>query len=301
MVRFSQNAVRFEYGTVSYTNGEEVSYQYRLDNGDWSDYTKTTVKEYSNLLEGSHTFEVRAVFPDAHSVTDSFTFNVLPPWHRTNMAYVCYLLIFVALMWFVYQWDNLRMKRKKQQVVIEKDKELFRKEREFEEENARKERQIIQLEKERLEHDLHYKSQEMANLMINFVRKNEILTEIKSDLYKVVAATNVSSGKEIKQQLLIVGNKIDSNIKSDDMLKRIEEQFDLIHSSFMKRLQEKHPALSQNERILCAYIKMDLSSKEIAPLLNISTRGVETLRYRIRKKLQLGREENLTDYLNQNF
>lgn len=300
-VPYSQNAVRFEYGITSFTHGEDVSYQYRLDNSEWSEPTKSMVKEYSNLSEGNHTFQLKAIFTDAMSATDSFNFQILPPWYRTNIAYLCYLLIFAALMWYVYKWDDVRVKRKKQQAVIEKDKELQEKEKEFEKENTRKERQIIQLEKEKLEHDLQHKSQEMANLMINFVRKNEILTEIKSDLFKVMSAAKQNSGKDIRQLLLLVSNKIDSNIKSDDVLKRIEEQFDLVHNNFMKRLQEKHPELSLNERMMCAYIKMDLSSKEIAPLLNISVRGVETVRYRIRKKLLLEREDSLTDYLNSNF
>lgn len=66
----------------------------------------------------------------------------------------------------------------------------------------------------------------------------------------------------------------------------------------MKRLHAKHPTLSNNERMMCAYLKMNLSTKEIAPLLNISVRGVETIRYRLRKKFGLEREDSLVDYLN---
>lgn len=66
----------------------------------------------------------------------------------------------------------------------------------------------------------------------------------------------------------------------------------------MKILQEKHPDLSNSERMMCAYLKMNLSTKEIAPMLNISVRGVETVRYRLRKKFGLERQDNLTDYLN---
>ena len=83
----------------------------------------------------------------------------------------------------------------------------------------------------------------------------------------------------------------------NEVLKRIEDQFDLIHNNFMKRLHAKHPELSHNERMMCAYLKMNLSTKEIAPLLNISVRGVETIRYRLRKKFALEREDSLTDYL----
>ena len=169
---------------------------------------------------------------------------------------------------------------------------------EFEEDKKEKEQQIMQLEKDNLEHELQHKSQEMANLMINFVRKNEILTEIRTDLSKVMSTLRGDNTKESKQLLLLVRNKIESNIQGDEVLKRIEDQFDLVHNNFMKTLREKHPDLSSNERMMCAYLKMNLSTKEIAPLLNISVRGVETIRYRLRKKFNLEREESLTDYIN---
>lgn len=297
-IPYSKNAIRFEYGLSLFAYGEDVSYQYRLNRQKWSDFTSLKVKEYSNLPEGEYTFEVKAVFPDGALSVDAYSFRILPPWYRTNMAYGCYLALILPFFWAVYRWDDLRVKRKKKQAVVEKDKELYEMEKEYEKETARKERQIMQLEKEKLEHDLKYKSQEMTNLMINFVRKNEMLTEIKSDLFKVISALKGENTKEPKKMLLVVNNKIDSNIQSDDVLKRIEEQFDLVHNNFMKRLGEKHPDLSLNERMMCAYLKMDLSSKEIAPLLNISVRGVETIRYRLRKKFALEREESLIDYLN---
>lgn len=296
-ISYSRNSLRFEYGITSFTHGEDVSYQYRLDKDEWSDFTKALVKEYSNLPDGVHTFEVKALFADAMSATDVFTFRILPPWYRTGTAYVFYGLLLIVLFWITYKWDDTRVKRKEQQAIVEKDKELHEKEKEFEKENARKEKQIMQLEKDKLEHDLQYKSQEMANLMINFVRKNEMLTEIKSDIFKVVSALKNNNVKDIRQLLLVVNNKIDSNIQSDEVLKRIEEQFDLVHNNFMKRLQEKHPDLSLNERMMCAYLKMNLSTKEIAPLLNISVRGVETIRYRIRKKFDLNRDDSLIEYL----
>ena len=162
---------------------------------------------------------------------------------------------------------------------------------------AKLDNRIMQLEKEKLEYDLQHKSQEMANLMINFVRKNEMLTEIKSEILKVSALLKGEGAREGKQQLILINNKIDGNIQSDEVLKRIEDQFDLIHNNFMKRLHAKHPELSHNERMMCAYLKMNLSTKEIAPLLNISVRGVETIRYRLRKKFALEREDSLTDYL----
>lgn len=180
----------------------------------------------------------------------------------------------------------------------EKDRQMKAMEKEYEEEKAEKEQQIVELEKEKIEYELKHKSQEMANLMINFVRKNEILTEIRGDLFQVMSTLKGDKEREARQMLVLVRNKIDSDIQGDEVLKKIEDQFDVVHNNFMKRLREKHPDLSNNERLMCAYLKMNLSTKEIAPLLNISIRGVETIRYRLRKKFGLEREDGLIDYLN---
>lgn len=297
-IAYSLNSVRIEYGLPYFTMGDGVCFQYRLNKGGWSDFTTVRTKEYSNLSEGEYVFEVKAVFPDGTTSSDEIVFRILPPWYRSAPAYICYIVLALLALWYLYRWDDMRVSRKKQQAVVEKDKELHNMEKEYEEEKARQEKQIIQLEKEKLEYDLQHKSQEMTNLMINFVRKNEMLTEIKSEILRVSATLKGEGAREGKQQLILINSKIDSNIQSDEVLKRIEDQFDLIHNNFMKRLQAKHPDLSNNERMMCAYLKMNLSTKEISPLLNISIRGVETIRYRLRKKFGLEREDNLTEYLN---
>lgn len=298
VVSHSMNSVRFDYGLSYFAMGDDIRFQYRLNKGEWSNFTTMHTKEYSNLSEGEYTFEVKVLFPDGTTSSDEISFHILPPWYRSVPAYVCYIVLALFGLWYLYRWDDIRMKRKEKQAVIEKDKELHEMEQEYAEEKARREKQIIQLEKEKLEYDLQHKSQEMANLMINFVRKNEMLTEIKSEIAKVFTMLKGEGSREGRQQLMLINNKIDSNIQSDEVLKRIEDQFDLIHNNFMKRLHAKHPDLSNNERMMCAYLKMNLSTKEIAPLLNISVRGVETIRYRLRKKFGLEREDNLLDYLN---
>lgn len=298
VIDYSHNSVRIDYGTSNFLWANDVRYQYRLNKGEWSDYTTMSTKEYSNLFEGKYTFEVKALFSDGCVVMDAISFVICPPWYRSIPAYVCYFLLFCISVYLLYRWEELRMLREKKRAVVEKDRKMKEMAKEYEEEKARREKQIMQLEKETLEHDLQHKSQEMANLMINFVRKNEMLNDIKAEIAKVIATLKGESVREGKKQLLMISSKIDANIQSDEVLKRIEEQFDLIHNNFMKRLQAKHPNLSNNERIMCAYLKMNLSTKEIAPLLNISVRGVETIRYRLRKKFGLEREDSLIDYLN---
>jgi len=291
------NPLIIEYSVSNYGMSDDVKYQYRLNKEAWSAYTTMETKEYSKLKEGDYIFEVRALFPDGSESKDQISFSISAPWYRSSTAYTIYSIIFILLFWLLYRWDDKRVKRKNKLAVVEKENQLQKLEEEYELEKREKEKQIIQLENEKLEHALQYKSQEMTNLMINFTRKNDMLTEIKSEIMKVTSQLKPENTKESKQLLMIINNKIDSNIQNDDVLKRIEEQFDLLHNNFMKRLEIKHPDLSDNERMMCAYLKMKLSSKEIAPLLNISVRGVETTRYRLRKKLNLEREEGLVEYL----
>jgi DNA-binding CsgD family transcriptional regulator len=70
-----------------------------------------------------------------------------------------------------------------------------------------------------------------------------------------------------------------------------------MYGDFLTVLKSKFPTLKPHELQLCAYLRMNLSSKEIAPLMSISVRGVEIGRYRLRKKLNLSTEENLVQYL----
>ena len=198
----------------------------------------------------------------------------------------------------IYLFEERRITRRKKKELAEKEREIFIKEQEFLKEDLRKEQKIVELKNENLEQELKHKSQEMANLMINLSRKNEILIDIKNELYKVLGEMRGEVFVKPKRMIVSLNNQIDSNIQSDDMLKRFEEQFDLVHNKFISKLRKKHPDLSVGEIKMCTYLKMNLTSKEIAPLLNMSVRGVETLRYRLRKKIGLEREDNLMEYLN---
>ena len=122
---------------------------------------------------------------------------------------------------------------------------------------------------------------------MSIIKKNEFLNAIKDKLK--------SSGgiPEIKAVI----RTIDRNINNVDDWKFFENAFNNADKDFLKKVRDKHPELSANDLRLCAYLRLNLSSKEIAPLLNISVRSVEVKRYRLRKKMNLSREAGLTDYI----
>jgi len=298
-IAYRKNSLRFEYSTRTFSNYNRATYRFRLlPDKEWSEYSAMTTKEYGNLREGNYTFEVEAFLNNEALPTKTFSFVILPPWYRSMYAFIFYLLIIIGFVYLLYVWDKRRIIRKRKADLAQKDEEIKLKEQEFHKEQVLSEQKIVALQNEKLEQELRYKSQEMANLMINFTRKNEILMDIKKELGRISSAMKDNNPAKAKRMIITLNSSIDSNIASDDALKRFEEQFNIVHNNFIKKIREKHHDLSTNELKMCTYVKMGLSSKEIAPLLNLSTRGVETLRYRLRKKIGLERDESLTKYIN---
>jgi DNA-binding CsgD family transcriptional regulator len=86
-------------------------------------------------------------------------------------------------------------------------------------------------------------------------------------------------------------------MSDDDNWEKFSENFNLVYDNFMQKITAVYPDLKRNDLKLCAYLRMGLSSKEMASLLNTSVRSVETARYRLRKKLNMDSGENLLNFI----
>ena len=128
---------------------------------------------------------------------------------------------------------------------------------------------------------------------MNIVRKNEMLMGIKKEVLGISHSISEENLVSLRRKTLRLLGQIETNIEHDDDLQAFQSTFD----SVFRKLEEAYPELNNKDKLLCAYIKMNLLSKEIAPLLNISLRGVEISRYRLRKKLGLEEGENLAEFL----
>ena len=127
------------------------------------------------------------------------------------------------------------------------------------------------------------------------IKKNQFLTELKEELEKI--KTYTEKNKLVTGDVKDVIRKIDRDIDNEENWKVFEDYFDRVHEKFLKRLKAKYPILTSKDLRLCAYLRMNLSTKEIAPLMNITVRGVEISRYRLRKKLEIDRNDNLNEFL----
>ena len=296
-IPYRNNSFLVEYAVINYFNPYKVQFRTQLDNEEWSPFSSVDNRVLSDIPIGSHIFKVQTQMENGKVLEDSFSFIVLPPWYLTTGAYIIYGIMLILLFFLLWKLDSRRIEQKERQMKMLQEKELERKEEVFKTENEKKEQEIIRLTNEKLEMDIQHKSQELANSALILVRKNEVLIEIKKSLFDILDKTNHDIPlQEFKRKISEVTHVIDENIREDDIIHKFEENFDLVHNNFIKRLTEAFPTLNVAERKMCTLIKMQLSSKEIAPLLNISVRGVETMRLRLRKKLRL-QNESLTKFL----
>jgi len=297
VISYSNNSIRIVYSVNNYDQSLATFYSYKLSSDkeeEWSDYSEKNEKEYTDLKEGYYTFSVKIITDkNKKPIITSFNFEILPPWYRTWWAYLLYAFAFALLLYYLYS----KVIENHRKLVQEKEQEIIKQKVRFKKESELKDRTIDSLKEENLQAELSHKSGELIRTTLNIVRKNEILQNIKKEALGISRSISEENLVSIRRKVLRLISLIDTNIEHDDDLQTFQTTFDSVHSDFFKCLGQQFPELNNKEKMLCAYIKMNLMSKEIAPLLNISVRGVEISRYRLRKKLNLGEKDNLAEFL----
>lgn len=292
-IPFSRNNIRITYA-LPYYRQSEISYQYILEGYStrWSDWNAQAFKDFTNLSQGTYTFKVRARINE-RVVSDAavFVFSVLPPWYLTKFAYAGYVLIHLLIFLLLRKLYFRKLERHQKEIQMKLQRE---KEEHLRQEEVVNEQKIVKLKNEQLQADLAAKSRELANSAMNLVYKNELLQKIRDELLSL----KDSNGKALKDdQLRRIQKVIDEGLNDERDWNIFEQSFNEAHENFFKRLKSSYPDLVPNDLKLCAYLRMNMSSKEIASLLNISLRGVEIRRYRLRKKLNLPHDKGLSEFL----
>ena len=295
-IPYKHNSIRIQYSANNYDKSLALFYSCKLVgpvSEPWSQSTENTIKEYTALPEGKYTFYVRTRVNQGETITASFSFEILPPWYRSWWSYMLYSVLIVLLLAYVY----FRISAGRKQLVMQKELELHRQKQQFKKESELKDQKIDSLREENLQAELRHKSEELIRSTLNIVRKNEMLLDIKKEVLGISHSITEENLVMLRRKTLRLLGQIETNIEHDDDLQAFQSTFDSVHHDFFKRLEEAYPDLNNKDKLLCAYIKMNLLSKEIAPLMNISLRGVEISRYRLRKKLNLAEGENLVEFL----
>jgi len=289
----NENNIRFEFSSPPNTDPESLEYSYRLEGFEnrWSEWTKRTEKEFTNLPPGQYRFEVKVRNNlGAESEIASFVFELLPPWYRTPLAWIIYLLLASGLIVWRYRYQQNKFK-KQQQLFEEEQKKM---QYILELEKSKAEGALITARSQNLETEIQFKNAELAASAMHLVKKGELITRLKAELNQLMRRVDVPAAQtEVKKMI----KQLEDDEQIDQEWDQFAKHFDKVHSDFVVHLKTKHPDISASEVKLCSFLRMNLSSKEIAQLLNISVRGVEISRYRLRKKLNLSSGDNLFDYL----
>lgn len=276
------NSFHFEYASPMFTQPNAIEYSYQLAgfDHDWSEWSSRPEKDYTNLPYGHYRFLVRARDNLGNlSEPAVFAFIVSPAWYQTVWAYIVYLVLVLWIFSLVRRQQRRRLQRQNYLHSLELD---------------RKEKGLIALQNSKLEGELQFRNKELATVTMHLVERGGILSGIKEELTAVIKRLNIPN---LAHEFKPVFRMMSDTEKSDDDWNRFALYFDEVHNNFLSTLRTKYPQLSPTDLKLCAYLRLNLSSKEIAQLLNISLKGVEVSRYRLRKKLGLATEINLNDFL----
>lgn len=285
-IEFENNDINFTYATAFFDGLENNSYQTFLEGFDklpkeWSALNTIT---YTNLKEGKYTFNVIAknIYGEKSSA-QQIAFTILPPWYRTPLAYGVYLFGFMCLLFLIIKLSNKRYNKKWLNILGQKEQQI-------EDQDGT----IKKLLHEKHHQEIDFKNKELALSAFHLSQRNALLTSLKNDLIKVSSsAIDVQVAKDIHH----LANRINKEIDDEKEWSRFKNHFNLIHSNFFEYFKNNYPQLSTQELKICAYIKMNMSTKDIANALNLSVRGIETSRYRLRKKLDLDKGDNLLDFI----
>jgi ligand-binding sensor domain-containing protein/DNA-binding CsgD family transcriptional regulator len=296
-IPFLSNNIKFTYASPTYENLENLQFSYLLNGFDerWSHWTPLTMKEYTNLPEGDYKMLVKV--RNSYGVQSDpaqIAFTISPPWYRHWLAICFYVVAAIGTLLIIRRRTQIKIRKTKYYQTIEQRKIYLEKEAKIRQEQFELEKEIERLKNERLQIKILSKDKELVNNSLQVVKKNKILNGIIQRLKEIDVE---SLDENTKFQFSKLNKSIVKEVNADKSWKDLEKHIRNVHFDFLKRLKEAHPTISPRELDLSTYLLMNMSTKEIAEIMNISGGGVELARYRLRKKLNLTKKENLTGFL----
>jgi len=263
-------------GSSVFNPNNQISY--RIDNisSRWSEWQRNGKITFLQLPEGDYKLRIRKYIPSGNFPEILLNIRICPPWYKTRWAYYVYFILFVMLVLTAIIAFKKKLKRKEQ---LRLDAE---------------QQKVQQLKGEMLEKELKNK-------------KNELMIQTSALTQRGIAMQTLS--KELDRQKKMLGDHypdrfyakmhslLNETLNNQSEWIAFDTYFDSAHQDFIDRFRQRYPGVNHNDIRMCCLIRMNLSTKEIASILNISIRAVELRRYRLRKRMGLETDKNLSDFL----
>lgn len=297
----SMNSIKIEFVQPEYPVNADMEYTCRLEGYDkaWSQPQRASYKEYTKLPQGRYTFRVRARNRISGRTQEAqIGITVEPAWYETWVAWLIYIIMVMVAVRYILIAMKRRSERELVRIKAEKERQLREQEIKLQVEREKRKHQLAEMRNEQLDTELKHKQSQLSDSTMNLMRKNDMLQQIDEDMADLSEAVRRGDVKtKLTRQIQDIRKNIQTNMKDDENWEKFEENFNLVYDDFMKKLSARFPDLKTNDRKLCAYLRMGMSSKEMASLLNTPVRSIETARYRLRKKLDLDSGDNLTEFI----
>lgn len=276
----NENAIRFLFSSSNHDVSSKFRYRLNGLENEWSEWTNEISKEYNNLSHGLYSFEVQtADMYGRISKPKLYPFLIKAPWYLSTVAKLLYAILFVGGFLLLYLVPRKKYKSETKELQLAK---------------KQSEKEIEILKTQQLETAITHKNAQLASSTLHLVQKNETINKIRTEIENVRKKVK---DPEAKKELKKVISVLSDDERLEDDWESFSLHFDQVHSDFLKRLKAKYPELTRKDQKMAAYLRMNLSTKEIAPLLGISVRGVEIGRYRLRKKMALDTGIKLRKYM----
>ena len=270
---YSDKIFALEFAALNYTQPSKCKYKYRLlgFNDQWIETTaKKRYAVYSNLKSGSYHFQIKASNNDNKWGNNVSNLEIIikPPFWETSWFYALIILFILLIIYGIFKYNLL---------LIKKD---------FDKQKAIDRNKILELEKKNIK-------SELDKLTFYVINRDRVLLNFKQRFFHLSKLAK----EKVKNGLEEIMADIDNEINDDKEWKYIEPRLDEFYNNFITKLKQKHPDITQPEIKIASYVRMNMSSKEIAELMNKTARAVENDRYRLRKKLKLSSKQSLRKYL----
>ena len=265
-------------------NNRQFRYFLKGFDEDYGVWSNATLKEYTNLKEGNYEMFVQTLNYIGETVTSNpLTIEVNPPFFKSVAAKVLYAILIILALFQGYKFQKKRYKRKEKKLERVKQREL-----------AQKQNELQELKEDQIQSELSHLNNLLAASTMNLVVKNEFMENIKEELKEVNLKAEVAERRIVLNKIV---KEIDKTLKLQEDWKQFEHHFDRVHGDFLTRLTNEFLDLTPGEQKLSAFLRLKMDTKEIASLMSISIRGVEVSRYRLRKKLELATNQNLSKFI----
>jgi DNA-binding CsgD family transcriptional regulator len=296
-IPFAFHNIRIEYSVPLFNNPEDMQFSYMLEGYDRlrSEWSAEGAKEYTGLHEGNYVFVVKGKSIYNIETPDvQIRFKILPPWYRSALAVILYVIVILLIIGLLLRLVILKIRADKHHVSLKHERDIKQARQQHVEESLESEKRLALLEKEKLEAEVVHKNKQLAISISGLLKKNEFLIQLKDEMTKIAEKTANPAAEDKLKKIMA---SVEDNLEADNDYEQFEDHFDAVHDNFLKTIKKQFPQLTPKDLRLCAYLRMNLSTKEIATLLNITPRGVEISRYRLRKKMNLPHDANLIEFM----